>query len=75
MGSGDPACAAAASLALSSLADADSEILQKCGVETLVGMAVRASDPVGTPYKFANPVDPQLESARLQPLSLPLDPS
>ena len=41
----EPGCQSAASLALSSLADADTEILQALGVETLVGMAVRAKDP------------------------------
>lgn len=45
METNSPACQGAASLALSSLADADSEILQKLGVETLVGMAVKAKDP------------------------------
>ena len=45
MESNNPSCQAAASIALSSLADADSDVLQKCGVETLVGMAVRAADP------------------------------
>jgi hypothetical protein len=41
----DAACCAAASSALSALADADSDILQKLGVERLVSMAVRAETP------------------------------
>lgn len=41
----DAACQAAASSALSALADADSDILQKLGVERLVSMAVRAETP------------------------------
>ena len=41
----DAACRAAASSALSALADADSDILQKLGVERLVSMAVRAETP------------------------------
>ena len=38
----DPEAQSASSAALTGLADADSEILQKLGVERLVGMAVRA---------------------------------
>jgi hypothetical protein len=50
MAAPDPACRAAASLALCSLADADSEILRQLGVERLVGMAVRATPrPILTP--------------------------
>ena len=41
----DVACQTAASAALSALADADSDILQKLGVERLVSMAVRAETP------------------------------
>ena len=41
----DAACQSAASSALSALADADSDILQKLGVERLVSMAVRAETP------------------------------
>ena len=40
----DPEAQSASSAALTGLADADSEILQKLGVERLVGMAVRARD-------------------------------
>ena len=45
MDTDDAACQAAASSALSALADADSDILQKLGVERLVSMAVRAETP------------------------------
>ena len=40
----DPEAQSSSSTALAGLADADSEILQKLGVERLVGMAVRARD-------------------------------
>ena len=40
----DPEAQSSSSAALAGLADADSEILQKLGVERLVGMAVRARD-------------------------------
>ena len=45
MDTGDVACQTAASAALSALADADSDILQKLGVDRLMSMAVRAETP------------------------------
>lgn len=45
MDTGDGECQTGASAALSALADADSDILQKLGVERLVSMAVRAETP------------------------------